>query len=393
MKRVDATVVAIALLLSACATVVRPVDETGDGYSTEAPPYALRLIGEQRLAHRLVFAGTTVGGLSGIDHDPDEDLYYLASDDRSVFAPTRFYTARLAIDETGFHRAELRSVVFLARPDGAFYGRDEADAEAIRFDRWTRSLWWTSEGLRRIDRKNGSRLIDPFVRHSALDGSHLGEATLDPMFHIVDAARGPRDNLVFEGATLSVDGRSLWVAMEAPLIEDGAPPTMTEGAWVRITRYDRDLATAQDFRTPSGQFAYRVDPVPSNGAWTSAYAQNGVSEILALDAMHLLVMERALVLGAGWRIRLFDAAFDAATDVASLSSLASLEPGTAPVFTPMRKRLVLDFDVLHVHIDNLEGLCFGPVLANGHRTLVLVADDNFNSLQTTQLLAFEIVPR
>jgi hypothetical protein len=33
------------------------------------------------------------------------------------------------------------------------------------------------------------------------------------------------------------------------------------------------------------------------------------------------------------------------------------------------------------------------VLTNGNRSLILVSDNNFSSLQTTQFLALEVVPR
>ncbi len=59
----------------------------------------------------------------------------------------------------------------------------------------------------------------------------------------------------------------------------------------------------------------------------------------------------------------------------------------------MSKEFVLDFDSLGIHIDHLEGVSFGPVLANGHRTLVLVADDNFNAPQEAQLIALEVIER
>jgi hypothetical protein len=41
-------------------------------------------------------------------------------------------------------------------------------------------------------------------------------------------------------------------------------------------------------------------------------------------------------------------------------------------------------------VDNLEGMTFGPALPNGKRSLVLVSDNNFNPLQLTQFLAFEV---
>ncbi|MDB5845384.1 MAG: hypothetical protein JWP79_2694, partial [Polaromonas sp.] len=46
-----------------------------------------------------------------------------------------------------------------------------------------------------------------------------------------------------------------------------------------------------------------------------------------------------------------------------------------------------------VKIDNIEGMAWGPRLPNGHRTLVLVADNNFADNQMTQLMAFEVLPK
>ena len=372
---------ACALTLAACATV--------DVRTPSSSRYALRLLGSQVIPHHLDFRGMPVGGLSGIDYDPASDRYFLISDDRGRFAPNRFYVARLAVDERGFHDAALESVVTLLAPDGGPYPVSAADSEAIRFDARTASLWWTSEGMRRpaADGRWGPGLIDPFIRRSSLDGRYTGEIPLDPMFRITPDARGPRDNLVFEGLTLGADGRTLWVSMEGPLLQDGPVPTFTDGAWSRFTRYDR--TTDGGFGSPEAQFAYRIDPIPSLGAWASSRAQNGVSEILAIDERRLFVLERAFVLGAGWRVRLFEADWSRATDIRSIDSLQS--PDVA--FEPMTKELVLDFDTLGIRIDNLEGLCFGPTLPNGHRTLVLVSDDNFNALEVTQLIALELVAR
>ncbi|MEO8938088.1 MAG: esterase-like activity of phytase family protein [Burkholderiaceae bacterium] len=375
--------VVLALSLAACATTRQTEAAQGS--------FTLRLIGSRTLAHALQFGGTTVGGLSGIDYDPAADLYYLISDDRGHYAPNRFYTARLALDATRFADVALQTVVLLKRADGSAYPPGTADSEAIRYDPTSHDLWWTSEGARKLSgRRERSVLIDPFVRRATVAGDYVGEVPLDPMFRISADARGPRDNLVFEGLTLSPDGRSLWVSMEAPLLQDGPMPTMSTGAWARISRHDRDPSDPQaGFGPLRAQYAYRVDAIPSAGAWTSAYALNGISEILATGPTTMLVLERALVIGAGWRIRVFEADWRDATDVKAIASLSAMPQP----FLPMSKRLVFDFDSLGITIDNLEGLCFGPTLANGHRTLVFVSDDNFNAGQATQFLAFEIVPR
>ena len=43
-------------------------------------------------------------------------------------------------------------------------------------------------------------------------------------------------------------------------------------------------------------------------------------------------------------------------------------------------------------LENIEGICFGPKLPNGHSTLIFVSDNNFSQSQRTQFLAFEIIP-
>jgi hypothetical protein len=65
----------------------------------------------------------------------------------------------------------------------------------------------------------------------------------------------------------------------------------------------------------------------------------------------------------------------------------------------MKKRLILDLSkpselgsAALPFIDNVEGASFGPTLSDGHRSLVLVSDNNFNPEQITQFLAFEILP-
>ena len=47
---------------------------------------------------------------------------------------------------------------------------------------------------------------------------------------------------------------------------------------------------------------------------------------------------------------------------------------------------------LNRDIYNIEGVCFGPVLPNGHQTLLFVADDNFSKDGKNQFLLFEIIP-
>jgi hypothetical protein len=54
---------------------------------------------------------------------------------------------------------------------------------------------------------------------------------------------------------------------------------------------------------------------------------------------------------------------------------------------------VLDVNAIGLpKVDNLEGMAFGPRLANGHASLVMISDDNFSATQVTQVLVFEVIP-
>ena len=48
-------------------------------------------------------------------------------------------------------------------------------------------------------------------------------------------------------------------------------------------------------------------------------------------------------------------------------------------------------DDLDIYRDNIEGVTFGPLLPNGNKTLIFVADNNFNKAEKAQLLLFEVV--
>jgi hypothetical protein len=83
------------------------------------------------------------------------------------------------------------------------------------------------------------------------------------------------------------------------------------------------------------------------------------------------------------KVQLFHVDTTGATDVSSLDSLAG------EGWTPVRKTLLYDFGA-SFRPDNLEGMTFGPELPDGDRTLVVVSDDNFLALQSTQIVALRL---
>lgn len=340
-----------------------------------------KFIGAVTVPNDQMVDGTLVGGLSGIDYDASTDLWYLIADDKSDKNPARFYTAKLAFNKAGLSAVTIQHAVTLLQADGTPYPNAKSsgevpDPESIRRDPETGNLWWTSEG----DRKLG---LSPFLRVAAPDGKHVSDVPTPEIFTMnKDQEVGPRHNLGFEGLSFAPDGKSVWLAMESALYQDGPIATPSAGAVARLTRLDRDGNVL-------AQFAYPLDAIQA--VPTGKNGDNGVSEILALDDTHALVLERSGVEGADgvWtmyiRIYLIDTA--GANDIAAVPSLASAN------YIPVSKRLVVDLaKVAEVgRVDNIEGMSWGPILAGGKQTLVLVSDNNFIPAQATQFLAFEVM--
>jgi hypothetical protein len=337
----------------------------------------LRLLAEGLLPQRLSFQGTTVGGLSGLDFDPGSGRWAALSDDRSELQPARFYTLRLEVTPGRPLVPELLDAVTLRTAAGAPFpprgaGGEVVDPEALRLLPGGGGLLWTSEG----DRRDGD---PPSLREARLDGSHVRDFALPAMFSSAAEGTGPRNNLGFEGLALTPDATAAWVAMEGPLVQDGAPPAVGDaGGPCRFTRIE--LATGRATR----QIAYLCDPIPRAPAVPRGFADNGVSEVLMLDAHRMLVLERAFMLGVGMSLRLYEIDTRAGSDTLAQDTL---RPGA---YTPVGKQLVADFATLGLaRLDNTESLAWGPRLRSGSRSLVVVSDDNFNPLQVTQFAAFE----
>jgi hypothetical protein len=380
---------ATAALLPACGAPAAPKPPVSAATSAQCQAPCLRLIGEVVLDQRQSFGNTTIGGLSGVDYNAGRDQYILISDDRSSVDSARFYTARIRYTASALAPPEFTAVIPLRNAAGQPYapsrhaqpGVAVPDPEAVRWLPGGETFLWTSEG-------DFARGFGPALHTArAADGALLREYTLPGAFQPVKGTRaGPRDNATLEGLTLSPDGRTAWLAMEGPWLQDGPRATPSSGgAPVRITAID--VHTGQALR----QLAYQPDPVPHASPMPGGYTTNGVSEILADGPDHLLVLERAYTLGVGNSVRLYRINVrPLAAPGHNTLDVQALAPGN---HTPVAKTLVADFAQLGLQqLDNIEGMTWGPPLpgaAGGGRVLVFVSDDNFNPAQATQFIAAE----
>ena len=333
---------------------------------------ALKLVGTLDLPKNLTVDGAPFGGVSGVDYDRRTGAWLMISDDRSDKAPARFFVGRLDYDAGGVRGLRLVGQVPLRRTDGATFSAaagERPDAEALRIDPRTGDLVWATEG-------DAPRGFDPAVRRMGRDGAAKGAVPTPPAFRFTPA--GARPNLAFEGLSFSPDGQRLWLAMEAPRVQDGPVSRVSEGGVTRISLLDRDGGV-------HAQYAYRLDPIQAAPA---RRGDNGISEILALDRHRLLVLERSGVEdGQGrfaYHCRLYLADVQGAENVAGRSSLVE---GAAP--RVLVKRLLVNFDRLPGAGANLEAMAWGRPL-RGRRTLVLFSDDNFSPLEPARVLVFTV---
>jgi hypothetical protein len=311
------------------------------------------------------FQGTTVGGLSSITYDRRRDRYYAISDDPSQFQPARFYTVGLRVRDGRLNDGDVRfrGVTTLLAPDGQPYPPQSLDPEGLVLTR-DRRLIVTSEGF-------ADRLIAPFIRRYALDGSFLGSLPVPQEFlPTADHSSGVRPNLAFESAGVTHSGRYLYTGTENALYQDGPAATVSNGSPARLMRYD--LRTGRLDR----QWTYETDPVAQPPVPATQFSVNGLVELLPLDDDHLIAMERSFSVGApgtGNTIKLYTVSLPRNGHTA-------------------RKSLLLNLDDLGIPLDNVEGLTYGPRLRHGRRSLVLVSDNNFAASQFTQFLLFAMRP-
>jgi len=333
-----------------------------------------------------MYNNTSVGGLSGIDYDAQHDLYYMICDDRGDKNPARFYTARIFLTGKGIDSVVFTGVKNLLQKNGNIYPNNKQDRyhvpdpEAMRYNPAGKQLIWSSEGERIVNEKD-TILTDPAIIVVSPEGYYMDSFIMPASLVMHTTARGPRRNGVLEGLSFADNYKTLFVNAEEPLFEDGPRADLEDNnAFIRIFKFD--MAGKKN----TAQYAYGLAPVAYPAVPEKEFKINGVPDILSIGNNKLLVMERSFSTGRlACTIKLFLADLAGATDISRVTLRENKD------FIPATKKLLLNLDNLGIYIDNIEGMTFGPVLPNGHKTLLLVADNNFNAVQISQVLLFEIM--
>lgn len=369
-----------AILLVACTSTKKLQIGTSSIQS-------IRLVAQKEIPYNLFFKNTVVGGLSSIDYDANKKLFYFICDDRSYKNPARFYTAKINFSNKNIDTIELINVQFLFQPDGTVYPNSKQnktntpDPEAMRYNPISKQLVWSSEG-ERIVKATDTVLANPSINIISTKGKFIQSFPIPANMHMQTIEKGPRQNGVFEGMTFADNYKTLFVNVEEPLYEDGPRADLIENkAFIRIAKFD--VITKQNI----AQYAYKLEPVAHPATPVDTFKINGVPDILWLGNNKLLVIERSFSIGIKpCTIKVFITDLSNATDVKNNPSLASNTQ-----FIAATKKLLLNMDELGIYTDNIEGVTFGPTLPNGHKTLLFIADNNFDETEISQVLLFEIV--
>lgn len=262
-------------------------------------------------------------------------------------------------------------------PDGSVYVSDEYGPHVLRFD---------AQG-----RQTGTFMVPAHLTIANPNAQAAVENNANPATGGVPFTDDPRrvTNRGMEGLTLSPDGTRLIGMMQNALQQDGG----TGGPPVRILVWD----TAQPAAAPR-EYVYPLN--------TGAGSGMVVSEVLAINDHELLLIERDKDRGTAARAkRIVKIDLNGATDVAGVADLDNLG-GFTSVTQSLFMDLVgnstgiADFDdfvslltsaaTLDLYPEKLEGIAFGPDLADGRHLLLLGNDNDFRDDQPNYVFAFAI---
>ncbi|NEV93135.1 esterase-like activity of phytase family protein [Psychroflexus sp. YR1-1] len=316
--------------------------------------------------------GETFGGISGVDFRTGKLIMTNDSPSNPLLFSAEFNLNGYTLDTLVF-----TSVLKLE--GDAFFEENALDMESVRFDGLDYLI--STEG-------NIDKDLPPRIFKLSQNAEFIEQYPL-PDYFLPNGTNQPRHNGVFEGLSMSSNSSGFWFANELPLEEDATTPKLyNTNSPVRISYYDRNQNQI------TRQYAMDLDRITKIPLLP--FALNGLTELLQLDENRFLVLERSYSAGHkshGNRVKLFLVDISKATDIKGIEELSTASENIVYA----KKSLLFDFKSIaskltHKIVDNLEGICFGPILPNGNITLIVTSDDNFNNFgpQLNQFILLEL---
>ena len=269
------------------------------------------------------------------------DNRYAVVDDNRKGGGILYFT--IPIDSYGYvGEVSMRPAAGTADADGK-----KRDTEGIAFVPSLGTLYVTSEKHQEILEYD-------------LAGRETGKSLRIPADFSVKSIS---DNRGFEALSYNDVTGLFWTTTESPLKQDTFLPGIH-----RLQSFDKD-------GNPAERYFYQADTPLQTAANTVAYVF-GISALTALDDGRLLVLEREVYVPKG---SLWSKLQNAFTEI----SIYLVDPvhDTAGI---LRKSPLCSFRTGALDLANFEGMCLGPTLPDGTRTLVLIADSQKGSGGLTQ---------
>lgn len=316
------------------------------------------------------FDTTLVGGLSGITYNPQKDVFYIISDDRKN--KIRFYEASFFIGEKGIDSIQFLNVHEIKNQINESYKSwdefpsESADPEDIRFNPSTNLLTWTDEGEKLATENDSLIIVDPSINIMTLNGSYLNSINPPTKIKYYDSEKGLKRNKSLESLSFSPDYKHLYTISEEAIIED-------KPSSARLFKIDLKSNEWTE------SYLYKISESKKN------YDGPGISAILFINENQFLSVERSYnALLSQNEIELFLCDLSKASNIIRYDMLDDESS-----IKCISKTKLVSLSDCPVEIENVEGLTFGKDLENGHKSLILVTDDNFSSTQKSQFIFFD----
>ncbi len=172
-----------------------------------------------------------------------------------------------------------------------------------------------------------------------------------------------KPNNGFEALSYNAVTELFWTTTETPLKADGEDSRL-----LRIQSFGKNLK-------PAARFLYEMDApeVAKEKALSTANYVHGVPALAALDNGRLLVLEREVfVPEGGGLVKALNSFSKLKVYLVNPPQYLSERRGLSS--EPLEKQLVVSFSTNAFNLANYEGMCIGPVLPDGSKTLLLIAD-------------------
>lgn len=374
LKKLNKKVALTALFLGVC------IGAQAKTLSHNQP--ALMFLGENQIATGTTFKDIQIGGLSGIWYDQKQELYYAISDSRNTPQEglARVYTLKINTSAKGIEKVEVKDMFNLVDEKGQPWVKGAVDAEGIAPTPDGKGFYWTSElgsPLRIMDAK-GNFVAD--LAGVIPDYYNPQGKKDDPI--------GVRSGLSFEGLSVTPDGKTLFIALESALKQDGPLATTVNSTPVRVLKYQ--INQKDNSLKLTGEFIYNTDAIPQVTSF--GVNDNGVSEILAVNENKAIIIERAgRNASEGFNdfdfdIRVYLADFSQSSNIMGTASLSDIKK--VSTMQTVQKRLLIDFNNITDKPDCIEAVAFGPEI-DGKKTLVFASDNNFQPYQSNKFFLFQ----